>query len=183
VETTAKPKGTWVSASTLKFGGATQNCTKLIYIGAPQSYIIRDYNGAGINAYYNAPIIGTVTLTAPLSANLTNVVVTPAAWDFSTQDPTLTSTLETGPNAPSFAFSTDGSGNITAWAFSLGTHDGATDVLVEGTSTPYVSTGLAPGPLDPGNYYDSVDKEGSPEGAVLDTQSTAIGSWYCLAPL
>jgi hypothetical protein len=157
-----------------------QQCTTLAYLGQRQSYTLKD----GATPGYNPPIIGTVTLTAPLAANLTNVVVTPLAWDFSTQDPTLTSTSEAGA-APSFTFSTDNTGNITAWYFSIATSDAGTDVWAQATSTPNVVTNGGNGAPFPGTYYDEVNNTQPsllPPG-VMDTLSTAIGAWYCLAPL
>jgi hypothetical protein len=186
VETTAKPKGTWVSASSLKFGGATQNCTRLIYIGAPQSYILKD-NGASPS--YNPPIVGIVTLTAPLVPNLTNALVTPAAWDFSTSQEGLYSGSSLVALTSSFVFSTDGQGNITEWDFSASYGTGTNPTIsgrVGGTSTPsIVTTGGDNGTPWPGTYYDGVGKT---DTSVLPpvffyTLSVAIGSWYCLVPL
>jgi hypothetical protein len=126
VKTTAYPSGTWVEASTLKFA-TYPPCTQLVYVGAPFTMVTTT---GPHNATVTSPVVGTVTLINPLPANGTTTfapgdggfIPTPGlvSWDFSSQDPLLSSLLDVGnPYAqPTFTFTTRG-GLIVGWNFTV----------------------------------------------------------------
>jgi hypothetical protein len=169
----------WTMALALLSGTAYgQTCTNLIYIGAPQTYLVK---GLGPYTFYNAPVVGTVTLSTFLPANVVNSAITPLAWDFSTEQAGLSSGAP-NTSATAFTFSTDSAGNITAWSFSVGYNDGIDRVLASGLN-PGFMPGSGSGDFSGGPYYDGVSKTDFPTTSVYNTVSTAAGAWYCLAPI
>lgn len=126
VKTPAFPSGTWVGASTLKFATPAP-CTQLVYVGVPFTSVITT---GPHNATVTSPVVGTLKLINPLPPNGTTTfapadggfVPTPGlvAWDFSSQDPLLSSAVDAGdPYAqPTFSFTTSG-GVIVAWSFTV----------------------------------------------------------------
>src|ERR1019366_9446931 len=88
VETTAKPKGRWVSASTLTFASAQpntaqSNCTTLVYKGAPLTIV-----PAGLDIPM-PPLVGVIVLPAPIGLGNpgTPQTVTPTSFDFTSENP------------------------------------------------------------------------------------------------
>ena len=162
-----------------------QTCTTLAYIGAPQSTLVRA-EGPGNDYFFNAPLIGTVTLSAPLAPNLANAIVVPIAWDFSTAQVGLNSASAYVSGVPgSFSFSTDANGNIVGWTFSLDYGDTVRTAGVSAQNPGYVITGVVEG-YAPGTYFDDVGRTNFSDPVLvsyLDTTSTAPGAWHCLAPL
>jgi len=183
-KTTAKPNGTWVFASTLRFGNyASAQCTRFLYLGAPLTMV----STTGPNtATVSSPVTGSVTLINPLPANGTTTfapsdggfVPTPGlvSWDFSSQDPLLSSAVSVGdPYAqPTFTFTTR-DGVIVGWNFTI----------------PYFQN------LEVGSYNESIKSSSSNGDTVLvsvapvpippDTVPYSItgstsspGTWTCL---
>jgi hypothetical protein len=153
----------------------------LQYIGAPQSYSV---DIQGTYPFYNAPIVGTVTLASALPPNMVNRAATPLAWNFSSEQAGLSS-ANTGAGRATFAFSTDANGNISGWSFSIGTTpniNGPTVVAIQSQNPGRVVTGDG-GQYADGTYYDTVSKVCSECDGWSETASIAAGSWYCLAPL
>ena len=87
-----------------------------------------------------------------------------------------------GQTGPSFVFSTDATGNVSGWNISINYSDGTNNTEVAAQNPGTVVTGYGGQYVD-GTYFDNVDKVSGPTSSVLDTASTAAGSWYCLAPL
>jgi hypothetical protein len=93
---------------------AQSGCTALVYQGAPYSSLVT----SGANATALVPLAGTVTLSSPLPANAMNLAVIPASWNFSNVMIPAIANINNGPYSW-FTFSTDASGNITSWQFTL----------------------------------------------------------------
>jgi hypothetical protein len=171
-------------------GAVAQNCTTLVYIGAPQTV----WHGLCSDGLCNGPspnmeILGTVTLSAPLAAGLLNASVTPLAWDFSSQQTGFNSAAVPGVVAvkAGFNFWTDANGNITGWNFALDYSDGTTRISDTSQNPPVV---LAPPGsycgYQPCTYYDDLGYSIAIPGVYslsLDSASATAGSWHCLAPV
>lgn len=160
-----------------------QQCTTLIYIGVPLTII---YEGQGpYPLTYPPPLIGTVTLSAPLPPNATALAVSPVSWDFQSEMQGFTSSSpNTAPPyvgaAATFSFSTDAQGNIIGWN-------------VEASYSNYSlanSTQLGFGvEISTNSQYQqdyvgkAADGEGTGGGSNLDVGSSGVGAWYCAAPV
>ncbi len=153
---------------------AAQQCTQLGYTGAPFTTVTASANN---NQPIASPLVGTITLAEPLPANASNYVVSPAAWDFSTENSNYTSTngwfaFYNNTNI-SFAFSTDANGNIIGWSISLYWDNGPTENFysIKTTST---------------NAGDAVavqfNNTISPSGPMqIAGSSASAGTWSCIS--
>ena len=158
----------WTIALILLSGAAhAQNCTTLVYIGKPITIL----EAEGPTPLPVSLLIGTVTLSVPLPANGTTHV-TPAAWDFSAEDPSLNSVdfVSTTEPATVFWFETK-NGAIVAWDVELHYDAQPMHILVSS------------------NTLDNIDKHLNAGGdsyipsSSISSGSTQPGTWYCLAPL
>jgi hypothetical protein len=183
VETTAKPKGIWVSASTLKFASTAQQCTTLVYIGGPIT--VTNVPATIPPGYYPfTPLVGVVTLSAALTPGTTQIV-TPIAFDFAPEDLRLILPDPNGGTAaggthfvdpsPSFSFTVNDAGVIIAWdmVINWNTANSGTHANININSTQTGDTIV---------YTDSELNYQYGTGSTTAT-STTPGTWICLTDL
>jgi hypothetical protein len=153
---------------------AQPQCTNLVYTGGP----FTSFSATGSNATPLVPLAGTVTLAAALPANAVNLTVTPTAWNFPQPQISQLNSVDAQPlDVPeTFTFSTDSSGNVTAWSISV----------VWGIFFGHPNQQLSAGSTQAGDIV-SFDYnnpgEPPPNGGTSTTVgiSTAAGSWTCQA--
>lgn len=153
---------------------AAQQCPVLVYNGAPFNTVT---SSAGNAQPIASPVTGTIELPTPLGTNLINAQVVPTAWDFSGEYRGLNSVDDfMAWNAPTFIFSTDSSGNITAWSMALlwntsfghPVWSGSVTSTLEGDVVNIAYFTVAPTPTDP-------------EHQSISGASAAAGTWSCKA--
>lgn len=157
-----------------------QQCTTLIYTGAATLAVVEDQ---GPYPLWFTTVIGTVTLSSPLPANASNLTVTPAAWDFSTEQAGLSSsnaqTAAPYASAPTFAFSTDANGNITGWGLEVHYNN-----LNNDTSMLQLIADVTSYTEDNQDYVvKAAIGPGTGGRSSLNAGSSGLGTWSCLSPV
>ena len=156
----------------LIFAAATAHgqCTQWSYMGAPFTVVTASSDNALL---ISGPVVGTVTLAAPLAANMSNVTATITAWNFDEEN-----LSGIGPGTPgsdegaTFIFSTDANGNITDWSVNLyWTDNSEAPYLIEMTSTPA------------GDTVSASEQRTEPPLAemTVNGSSSTAGTWTCIA--
>jgi hypothetical protein len=109
------------------------------------------------------PLVGSVTLAAPLAANLVSATVLPLSWNFAAVPSAATA---------SFSFTTDANGHITGWSVSLVYDDPGDDYEAQATSAPA-------GDMVAQVSYANVVADPNSEPVSIVGQSTTAGTWVC----
>jgi hypothetical protein len=143
-----------------------QQCTTLIYTGAPFSNMVMSAQAfIGVSV----PIAGTVTLAEPLPTNAVNQSVTPTDWQFNNE-----ATAGMYVITQSFIFTTV-SGVITDWSVAFTRSSPAT-----GFATYNISATLTPA-----KDSLSITQNGGcfgpncPDSSSFTGSSTYAGTWAC----
>jgi len=155
-----------------------ETCTTLTYVGAPLTGVSVTYSGqpgdSGIPIA--SPIIGTVTLAAPLAPNLKSATVVPASWDFSQELVGLDSTSfvcsYTEGHCSKFVFSTDAAGKIIGWDMSAQWADVDTDEA----QLTFTSSSVTGDTVK--SYIDDFQAPPSAQVGLAGNNSTP-GTWLC----
>jgi hypothetical protein len=156
-------------ALTLSAPVAAQQCTTLVYTGAPFTSLTSTPNSY---IEISSPIAGTITLAVPLAMNGTAQAVTPTLWALN--NGAYGDSHLPGPTAESFVFTTV-NGVITDWkiTFSEGfPRSGYEHYYISATIAPAgdslsaSGTGECCGPNDPGP-------------ASFTGSNASAGKWAC----
>jgi hypothetical protein len=143
-------------------------------------------NGTYVPVCSSIGVSGSITLASPLGDNLVENFVTPTSFSFSGgTDAFLLTQASTLPLA-NFQFSTDASGNITAWAIELATDSGpnsgcGTSTLPMGGSFACIGIENANGSIGDYSAFDQNfelpnEVYGSGQNRVAGTWTTAIAT-------
>jgi hypothetical protein len=162
----------WAMALMLLSGvcAHAQQCMSLVYTGAPITTVTLQSGGYLGPSTPVTPVIGIITLDGPLPAGVTNYVPGAVFFDFSTSYVALWGPAAQGTWNTTAQFTTDNSGNIIAWSFSLTSHPSAI--------TWYGISSTQGGDTE---TLESIDS--GPQQWWWTATNTAPGTWSCATTL